>query len=395
VHVCESCRRWFPILDSLPELLPDHLRDAARDASLLASLATAVPADVRRTLRDAASTDTARQDHGAHHKRAEIGIAQKVEDPKDFFGPGQSSPFNPGNTTFTFYLINLFANVITLLDVTSTKSLVIDSGCGYAWTTEWLAKSGVDAIGVDICREYLAIGVRRMGASRPHLLVADVEQLPIADHCARAVLAFESFHHVPDRARALAGYARALQDGGAVVLAEPGATHDAATVSVDMMAKYGILEKGMELEDVEGYIAGLPFRPPEYHFVLHASAADLDRGLFLRDAGRHAVFHGHLFRLRKDAAVVAPTPAPGAPRVHAEAGPVSTASSELAAMQREHERFTREKDSRLAQAAMDLQKLSVDLAVANADIRAMRSSLFWKARDAWIRVARVLFFRRP
>ena len=59
-----------------------------------------------------------------------------------------------------------------------------------------------------------------------------------------AVFAFESAHHIPDRKKAMAGFGRVLKPGGRMVLAEPGAAHEHAQVSVDVMSKYGILEKG-------------------------------------------------------------------------------------------------------------------------------------------------------
>src|SRR5438132_802959 len=77
--------------------------------------------------------------------------------------------------------------------------VVLDSGCGYSWSTEWLFRSGYDAIGVDICRTYLEIAVQRLGTFRPHLIVGDVENLPLQGGTANAVLAYESFHHIPNR----------------------------------------------------------------------------------------------------------------------------------------------------------------------------------------------------
>lgn len=35
ILVCPDCRRWYPIVDFIPELLPDHLRDWARDRERL------------------------------------------------------------------------------------------------------------------------------------------------------------------------------------------------------------------------------------------------------------------------------------------------------------------------------------------------------------------------
>ena len=166
----------------------------------------------------------------------------KIDDPV-FFGPGYSSPFNPWNSDFTIYLISLFGAVAPMLNVTRGQT-IIDSGCGYAWSTEWLFRSGFNVIGVDICRTYLEIGITRIGSFRPHLVVGDVENLPLASAQADAILAYESFHHIPDRRRAMGSYDRVLRDGGTVILAEPGGAHEGAKVSVDAMAKYGILEKG-------------------------------------------------------------------------------------------------------------------------------------------------------
>ena len=396
ILIC-GCGRWFPILEWLPELLPDHLRDAARDAALLDALAPGLPSDVRAMIR--APGDGSAADAGVHYKRAEIGIASKVDDPAGFFGPGYSAPFNPGNTEFTLYLISLFANVVKLLGVSesSQRAVVIDSGCGYAWTTEWLAKSGLEAIGVDICRAYLEIGVRRMGDSHPHLVVADVENLPIADACADAVLAYESFHHIPDRARAMAGYARVLKDGATVVLAEPGAAHETADVSVDMMEKFGILEKGMELTDVEAYASGLPFARPEQHYVMHASAAELEQGITLPSAWRHSIFHGNVFRLRKAGG---PTPSaaqrPG--RALAEAGAgggggggIQGAASSLEELQALHERTTREWNAEVQRLSSELHTVTLDLhaaraaaAIANRTVADMQRSAFWRARAIWV-----------
>jgi hypothetical protein len=85
-----------------------------------------------------------------------------------------------------------------------------------------------------------------------------------------------------------------------MVLAEPGAAHESAQVSVDVMSKYGILEKGMELDDVRGYVAGTEMGKPEQIFLLRASDAEvgstIDRA-FLRT---HSVVEGNLFRIHRN-----------------------------------------------------------------------------------------------
>jgi len=295
--ICGECGRWFPIEGAIPELLPDHLRDADREAAIFARVAVSAPADLRQALSAFRPSGDASSDPGAHYKKAEIGIKDKIDDPI-FFGPGYSSPFNPWNPDFTVYLISLFGAVVPMLGA-KRGQVVIDSGCGYSWSTEWLFRSGYDAIGVDICRTYLEIGVKRIGSFRPHLVVGDVENLPLASATADAILAYESFHHVPDRRRAMASYDRVLKAGGTVILAEPGGDHEGAAVSVDAMEKYGILERGMELADVIGYAEGTALEHREQMYLLRvpqaAVGAEIDAG-FVK---HHSAVEGNLFKLVK------------------------------------------------------------------------------------------------
>lgn len=300
--LCGDCGRWYPIVGQIPEVLPDHLRSVERESPFFAASAAGMPADLRAAF-ERFTPSPAHDDAGAHHKKAEIGIKSKIEDPT-FFGPGYSSPFNVWNTTFTLYLVQLFGAVVPLLDVKNAEPM-LDSGCGYGWTTEWLFKSGVDAVGVDICRDYLEIGITRMGAWRPHVVVGDVEQLPIRSAAMRAVLAYESFHHIPNRPRAMQGFCRVLVDGGRIVLAEPGAAHEHAEVSVDVMAKYGILEKGMELEDVADYADGTTFAAPEQLFLLRVDRGGLQRLGDTAFARTQSVLEGNVFRLTKGIAAAA------------------------------------------------------------------------------------------
>jgi 27-O-demethylrifamycin SV methyltransferase len=305
--VCGPCGRWYPIVRGIPEMLSDHLRDANREAPIFEAAVAAVPASLADALRRFHPSPDASSDPGAHHKRAEITIETKVDEPL-FFVPGRSSPFAYWDSDFSIYLIKLFGAAAPLLSI-GRGDVLVDSGCGYAWTTEWLFRSGFDPIGVDICRTYLEVGIARMGMPRPHLVVGDVENLPLATDTARAVLAYESFHHVPDRRRAMAGYHRVLQPGGTVVLAEPGAAHEAAKASVDAMEKYGILEKGMELDDVKGYAEGTTFAA-EQILTLRAPHTELGARLDEPFVRARSVVEGNLFRLVKGGGAGAPAQPP-------------------------------------------------------------------------------------
>src|SRR5258708_14167760 len=119
------------------------------------------------------------------------------------------------------------------------------------------------------------MGLKRIGSCRPDLVVGGGEALPIRDECLQAVLGYESFHHIPDRRRAMMGFARVLKPGRPVVLAEPGAAHEHAEASIEMMSKYGTLEKGMELSDVADYLAGTGIVAPEQQWVVRATGREL------------------------------------------------------------------------------------------------------------------------
>lgn len=296
--ICAGCGRWYPVIGQLPEILPDHLRDAQRDLAWFRSIEMALPPDLRDALgafTPGAPADGA--DSGAHYKSAEMSIASKVTDPQ-FFGPGYSVPFNMLNPEFSLFMVAVFGTVVSVMRPRRGDA-ILDSGCGYAWTTEWLHRSGLQAIGVDITRVYLEIAVARMGASRPHLIVADVENLPLQTACVDAVLAYESFHHIPDRPRAMAGYDRALRPGGRVVFAEPDGQHESSAVAVDTMEKYGILERGMELDDVLGYAEGTGLTRVEQVYVSRLSGADAGRELSPGYLAKRRLFDANIFLISR------------------------------------------------------------------------------------------------
>jgi ubiquinone/menaquinone biosynthesis C-methylase UbiE/uncharacterized protein YbaR (Trm112 family) len=294
--LCPGCGRWYPIVNRIPEILPDHLRDFDADAAMLRGVASAMPPALAQRAFAFRPNGTG-PDSGAHYKRAEMSIKEKIDDPA-FFGPGYSSPFNPWNPEFTLYLVSLFGAAVRALELKKGE-LVFDSGCGYAWTTEWLHRAGVPVVGLDISRTYLDIGIERIGDAHPHLVVGDVENLPLKSAAFDVVLAYESFHHIPDRQRAMAGYDRILGAAGRVLLAEPGAAHEHAEVSIDVMKKYGILERGMEIEDVSGYAAGTALSALEQLFLTLETQNDNGQVLDRSFIKSRSIVEGNLFRLRK------------------------------------------------------------------------------------------------
>jgi ubiquinone/menaquinone biosynthesis C-methylase UbiE/uncharacterized protein YbaR (Trm112 family) len=303
--VCATCGAWFPVTRCVPELLSDHLRDWDRDRLWLDARAGSLPAALTEALR--AFAPASATDPGAHHKLAEITLPSKITD-KKFWGPGYVSPFNLWTPEHTWHLIRNFAVTEPLLELGRNR-VVLDSGAGYGWTTEWLLRGGYEPIGIDICREYLEIAIARAGSNRPHLVVGDAEHLPIRDRSVHAVLAFEAFHHIPDRRAAMREFGRVLDDGCPVVLVEPGAAHEHAATSVEVMQKYGTLEKGMELADVAEYAAGSALGECREHHLVRSSVAP-DESADLADRPAENLLANHVFTLRKGAPRESAAPPP-------------------------------------------------------------------------------------
>ncbi|MCU0289085.1 MAG: class I SAM-dependent methyltransferase [Acidobacteria bacterium] len=305
VLFCNLCSRWFPVRDFIPELLPDHLRDWSKDLDFLKGWEKEIQPSLFKELWDRsqglANMAVLVKDNGFDHKKSEIAIKTRVTE-EHFFGPGFTSPFNPGNPGYTMHLIGRLGNVLPLLEL-NQGNVILDMGAGYAWTTEWLMKMGMIPIGIDICRTYLDIGVRRMGTLLPHLVVGDIENLPIKTNRLNAVLCYDAFHHIPDRKKAMGHFYRALGERGNIVLAEPGGTHEFARVSKDVMNKYGILEKGMDLPDIVSYCEGLHVLPPAQHYILKIRADEIKQMLSTEFVIAHSYVDCNIFVIKKEVGV--------------------------------------------------------------------------------------------
>jgi uncharacterized protein YbaR (Trm112 family)/2-polyprenyl-3-methyl-5-hydroxy-6-metoxy-1,4-benzoquinol methylase len=296
--LCAGCERWYPVRGFIPELLPDQLRDWDRDIQFLDKLKSKFTLDVHEAFSKSVPEETtSADDTGIRYKQAEIHIEDKVDN-SDFFGPGYVAPFNPGNTEFTIQLIKRLGNALPLLEL-KPGDVVLDICAGYAWTTEWLKNMGTEAIAIDICRTYMDIAIERLGSHLPHLILGDIENLPLKAKVLDAVLSYDAFHHIYDRKQAMQHFSRALKDEGRMVLAEPGGAHEHAEGPKEVMDKYGILEKGMELEDVKNYCEGLDFLPPEQHFVIKIRNVELKKKLKLKFVQEHTYVDCNLFLLKK------------------------------------------------------------------------------------------------
>jgi hypothetical protein len=123
--------------------------------------------------------------------------------------------------------------------------------------------------------------------------------------------------------------------------------------------------------------------------VLRVTTDDLERGVYLPAVWRHTLFHGNLFRIRKNAAVTArrrtaramiPVGEPAA-----DAPAVNTAAQA---------RLAREWEAELQRTIAELRTTTSDLEVARSTVADMERSAFWKARRIWVRLAAIFGSRR-
>ncbi len=299
--ICQKCKRWFPVRNYIPELLPDHLRNWETDEKFLYSLDLNIEKKIlkkiKKKIKHCRKNALKIKDSGVSYKKSEISIKKKVSDP-NFFGPGYFSPFNPGNTDFTMQLIRRFGNAVPLLNP-KQHDIILDVGCGYSWTTEWLMKMGTEPIGIDICRTYLDIGIERMGKNIPHLILADTENLPVKKKCVDAILCYDAFHHIPDRKKTMGHFNRTLKINGNIVLTEPGLDHEAAAPSQEAMKKYGILEKGMSLSEVKDYCENLTLLKPQQYFIIKVTSSEQEKILTPQYIHSHSFIDTQLFVIKK------------------------------------------------------------------------------------------------
>ena len=162
-------------------------------------------------------------------------------------------PFSaPGGETIdeSARLIHDFALVLQTLRPTP-EDRILDLGAGGCWASDWLERLHLHVVSLDLSVDMLRVGQQRLRRGREAPLVAgDMERLPFAPAAFTKAICLNAFHHLPNRAAALAEIRRVLTPDGRVLLCEPGIGHASTPESVAAMRDFGVLERDVAISEV-------------------------------------------------------------------------------------------------------------------------------------------------
>jgi ubiquinone/menaquinone biosynthesis C-methylase UbiE len=116
-----------------------------------------------------------------------------------------------------------FADIVRTVGA-KPGSTILDAGCGYAYHTVRLARSGASITAVDFSEAALRIAgqtLAKAGIEKTvELQQADLTALPFADNSFDFVVSWGVLMHIPELEAALTQLARVLKPGGVLVLCE-------------------------------------------------------------------------------------------------------------------------------------------------------------------------------
>jgi len=166
-----------------------------------------------------------------------------------------------------------FGAVLSLLPPPPGR--ILDFGCGVGWTTDFLARSGYDATGLDLSPEAIE-AAREAHGNRAAFYVHDYETPLVRHEPYDFALFFDALHHCTDVDAALRCAAEALRPGGVCVVAEPGRGHASASGSVNAHESYGVTERDMPPDVVLAAAHRAGFR----HGTAYAQPAEVKNLLY-------------------------------------------------------------------------------------------------------------------
>lgn len=173
-----------------------------------------------------------------------------------------------------------FAHLVEVLRL-PPGAAVLDVACGPGWLSEYLARLGYRATGIDISPDMIDVArtrVTRLAYPQAGIdasfQVVDGEGFTLGRQFDAAVI-YDALHHFEDDGAVLASVFRHLRPGGRLFLKEPLAHHPDAPETRAEVAEFGVLERGFTRDALVTALTGAGFLPP---VVLRQADMMLDEG---------------------------------------------------------------------------------------------------------------------
>lgn len=163
----------------------------------------------------------------------------------------------PGHTT---RLMIDFANILTLLNL-PPQSKILEVGCGSAWISIFLSKMGYTVFAIDIAEDKIKIAREKACQYNTNIefIVEDAERYTCNQQY-DAIFFHDSLHHVLDERKVLQNCFNALNEGGKILLIEPGEKHSQSKLALDAVKQYGTIEKGCSRKRLKTILKEIGFQ---------------------------------------------------------------------------------------------------------------------------------------
>lgn len=183
------------------------------------------------------------------HKHAEVASRTP-----EFMAGEARKPFGWGDRHFVEW-----ATVEAMLEASGVRpgARILDVGCGVGWTSEFLARAGYEVLGVDLVPANVEAARERGSGAR--FAVADMDELALDEPPFDAALLFDALHHSARQPDVLAGIARHLRLGGALLLGEPTFLHRHSPTARRDAHERGWLERGLTMRELRRDLSAAGF----------------------------------------------------------------------------------------------------------------------------------------
>jgi ubiquinone/menaquinone biosynthesis C-methylase UbiE len=134
-------------------------------------------------------------------------------------------------------------------------STVLDLGCGNGRNSIYLAKEGMEVVGIDFSRGLIKIAKNKIEwkqvEENVNLIEGDIDSLPLKDESVDAVLYIATLHHLPtpsERLESLLEVKRCLKPGGSALVSAWAQEQDKFREELERSKE--IQEEGFEFGDI-------------------------------------------------------------------------------------------------------------------------------------------------